>query len=84
MFAQKHLREWVEATGIADVQERVVDCFMGAKNKNGDLAKRSAWATEVGTKGLVGFAKCEFPLLSYLGMCGDQIYLHVNSISEPT
>ena len=56
----RHLYGWVQAAGFSEVQERVVDCYMGATNKDAELARLGVGSTCIAAAGLVSFAKSQF------------------------
>ncbi|KAL9119450.1 MAG: hypothetical protein Q9187_003997 [Circinaria calcarea] len=50
---------WIKAAGFVDVQERLVDVYMGATNADPQLAQRGVNSTCIAAKGLVDFTKSQ-------------------------
>ncbi|MCJ1380210.1 hypothetical protein MMC17_003313 [Xylographa soralifera] len=55
-FAQQ-IHGWLEKIGFVDVQERLVDVYMGASNASPQLAQQGVNSTSIAATGLVDFAK---------------------------
>ena len=53
----KNMSGWLKAIGFEHVQERLVDVYMGASNKDPQLAQQGVNSTSVACGGLVDFAK---------------------------
>ena len=50
---------WVEEAGFVDVQDKLFDVYLGAKNKDKKLGEQSAMSTAIAAKGLINFVKSE-------------------------
>ena len=52
-----HVREWMEAAGLTEVQERGIPLFLGRANEDEELGRRTALSTARAMEPLVAYAK---------------------------
>jgi hypothetical protein len=56
----KNVKGWLIANELEDVQERILDVPLGAKNPDPELAVKSAQSFILGARGVVGATKSKF------------------------
>ncbi|KAG9230918.1 hypothetical protein BJ875DRAFT_487491 [Amylocarpus encephaloides] len=61
------LKPWLEGSGFVNVQERTIDCYMGAMNPDPDLARNGVFSMNVAVTGLVGFGQTLPPEVLFKG-----------------
>ena len=76
-FARK-LRGWLEAAGLEQVEERLVDFPAGARSRTADLAAKSINGSCSAVEPLVAVAKSEFLLSSCRLQLSFQVIRHVS------
>ena len=65
----RQIHGWLEEAGLINAQERVVNSYMGATNKNTQLAAQGVLSTSTAAAGLVEFAKCELLFVLLVAGC---------------